>query len=127
MLEATPQGGSALLGVEVSHEDISRYGVLQMDEAHNFQKIVEKPAAADAPSNLINVSKYVLNHEMLEEIHAYAARENVTGEYYITEAINAVVARGGAMKVVPAVGKYLDSGTVEGWLAANEHVIRGKA
>jgi dTDP-glucose pyrophosphorylase len=44
------------------------------------------------------------------------------GEYYITDIINDFVAEGNTMKVVPAIGQYLDGGTLEGWLKANEVV-----
>jgi dTDP-glucose pyrophosphorylase len=56
-------------------------------------------------------------------IEKYADKNNVKGEYYITEPINKYVSKGGRMVVVKAEGDYLDSGTVEGWLKANQIVI----
>jgi UTP--glucose-1-phosphate uridylyltransferase len=123
LIEATPSGQSGMLGVEVPLSDVSRYGVIETNAAHEFVSIVEKPAPADAPSNLINVSKYVLNPTMLKQICDYAATDRVAGEYYITDPINTAVTAGETMKVVPATGIYLDGGNVESWLAANQIVI----
>src|SRR6266568_1333102 len=56
--EATPDGASSMLAVEVPHEEVSRYGVIQFNEmTHAFERIVEKPSVGQAPSNYINVSK----------------------------------------------------------------------
>lgn len=123
MIEATPPGESAMLGVEVPREQVSSYGVIDMNENRQFVRIVEKPAAEDAPSRLINVSKYVLNYEMMKQVVAYADNPDVQGEYYITTPINGAVQRGQRMKVVQAQGQYLDSGTLEGWLQANNFVV----
>lgn len=125
LLADTPDGGNAMLGVKVPQDQLSRYGVLDMKENNEFVRIVEKPAQDQAPSNLINVSKYVLNYDLLMAITRFANVE-LSGEYYITEPINQYVAGGGSVKVVSAVGRYLDGGSVDGWLHANEVVLRGQ-
>lgn len=115
---------SAMLGVEIPISEVSKYGVIDMHE-DKFMQIVEKPAPEDAPSNLINVSKYVLQARALAYIKEYA-KQDVTGEYYITEPLNRYVADGGEIRVVPARGQYLDGGSVEGWLHANNVVVGGE-
>lgn len=114
--------GSAMLGVEVSKDQVYRYGVIEKDLNNNFVQIVEKPSVEEAPSNLINVSKYVLDSAVLDLISRHVETEQV-GEYHITEPINDYVAAGGKMIVVSAKGEYLDGGSVEGWLHANNVVI----
>lgn len=123
LLAAAGENGSAMTGVEVPREHVGRYGVLELNKRHEFVGIVEKPAQEDAPSTLINVSKYVMSHELLQRVAEYA-EEIHGGEYFITEPINRYVAAGGSLKVVPAGGRYLDSGTVEGWLEANRVVLK---
>lgn len=123
LLAATPEGGNAMLGVNVPREEVNRYGVLDMDENNEFVRIVEKPAPEQAPSTLINVSKYVLNHDLLTAIANYA-NISLSGEYYITEPINQYVLNGGSVRVVPAQGEFLDGGSVEGWLHANNVVAK---
>lgn len=112
-----------MLGVEVAPEEVSRYGVLEYTGDKTFVRIVEKPHPEQAPSNLINVSKYVLNSVVIREIAEYVKTEK-TGEYYITDPINTYVGKGGVVKIIPATGQYLDGGTLEGWLYANRVVLK---
>lgn len=116
------EGSSAILGVRVAKEQVSRYGVLEIGPNNEFIRIVEKPSVDEAPSDLINVSKYVLTYDLLKEVESFAATTR-DGEYQITDAINEFVARGGVLKVVGAEGQFLDGGTLEGWLHANQVVI----
>jgi len=115
-------GGAGMLGVEVEREKLSRYGVLELDEQHNFVRIVEKPYPGDEPSNLINVSKYLFTSGLLDEVAQYVEHGEPDGEYLITDPINAYVQQGHPLKVVPAGGEYLDAGTLGGWLYANQYV-----
>lgn len=124
LMDATPDGGNAILGVNIAPEEVSRYGVLKIDDDNNYISIVERPAVEDAPSNLINISKYVFNYDLLKTISDYS-NTTVEGEYYITEAMNQYVNKGGKLKVIPAVGQYLDGGSLEGWLHANNVVVNG--
>ena len=121
LLAATPENGNAMLGVNIPREHVSRYGVLELNANSEFVRIVEKPSPEQAPSTLINVSKYVLNHDMLTAVAQYAELA-LSGEYYITEPINQYIMNGGSLKVVQAQGRYLDGGSVEGWLHANNVV-----
>lgn len=124
LLTATPEGGSAMLGVNVAPEEVSHYGVIDTNSSNEFVRIVEKPTKEQAPSTLINVSKYVLNAELIAQITHYSEME-LSGEYLITDPINSYVQDGGVVTVVPAEGQYLDGGSVEGWLHANEVVVKG--
>lgn len=123
--EATQQGGNSMLAAQVPAEEVNRYGVIQFnDMTRAFEKIVEKPPIGMAPSNYINISKYILNYDVLQMIKTYTDL-NISGEYLLTEPINQYVMTGGVVQVVPAQGEYLDGGTLAGWLHANEVVIRG--
>ncbi len=117
------EGNSILLGVKIPQEDVKKYGVIELDFENNFKQIVEKPTPEEAPSNLINVSKYVLNSEAIKKISQYAERDDIEDEYYITVPLNDYVNEGNKMKVVVADGQFLDGGSVEGWLHANQVVI----
>ena len=113
---------SAMLGVEIDPSEVSRYGVIEKDSNNKFVRIVEKPSPKDAPSNLINVSKYVLNGEALRYVKEYADTSRQE-EYYITDPINDYVRSGGVVSVISAQGQFLDGGSVEGWLHANNVVV----
>ncbi len=123
LMEATPEGGNSLLSASVAPEEVTRYGVIDFDDDTGaFARIVEHPPVGQAPSNQINISKYILNYDMLTRIYNYAQLE-VSGEFYIIEPIGQAVLENVTVTVVPAVGEYLDCGNVHGWLHANQLIV----
>lgn len=118
---------SALLGVEIPKDQVSRYGVLSVKN-DLLTGVVEKPSIEEAPSNLINPSKYIMSPSLLKEIVDYV-RTNDFGpkdqEYVVTDPIDSYLEKNGAMRVVRTDGDYLDGGTVEGWVHANNVVCGG--
>lgn len=117
------RSGSAILGVRIPHDEVSMYGVIKASKSGKFESIIEKPKPEDAPSDMINVSKYVFDYKALKMIKQFASTKKPKGEYYITDPINQYVSEGGSLMVIEAEGQYLDSGTVNGWLKANQIVI----
>ncbi|MBR2741427.1 hypothetical protein IKD98_01575 [Candidatus Saccharibacteria bacterium] len=118
---------SAILGVEIDKSKVEKYGVLSAENG-KLVGVVEKPKPEDAPSNLINVSKYVMAPELLQEIVKYVNEHDFgpkDQEYMVTDPIDDYIKRGGVMRVAPTSGEYLDGGSVEGWLHAN-NVVCGK-
>lgn len=120
LLEATPEGSCGLLAAQVPQESVGKYGVIESDEAGNYVRIIDQPKPEEAPSNLINISKYLLTKEVIDKAAGLAPAHN--GEYQLPDAINQYVGDGGQVKVVAAQGEYLDGGSVEGWLHANNVV-----
>lgn len=120
--EASVSAG--LYGVPVPDEDVSKYGIIEKDADDHFMRIVEKPIRAEAPSNLNNASFYLFPKRIFELAKTLPANPK-RGEYEITDAINAYVTEGGTIVVGEAKGQYLDGGSVEGWLHANNVVLGG--
>ena len=115
---------SAILGVEIPKEKVKKYGVLSEKDG-KLVGVVEKPEPEDAPSNLINVSKYIMAPELLERIVKYVDEHDFgpkDQEYMVTDPIDEFIKDGGVMRVAPTTGEYLDGGSVEGWLHANNVV-----
>lgn len=121
LLAATPEGCCGLLAAEIPRESVGKYGVIESDDDGNYVRIIDQPAPEETPSTLINISKYVLTKEVIDRAADLPPAHN--GEYQLPDAINDYVAAGGTVKVVPAVGEYLDGGSVEGWLHANNVVV----
>lgn len=121
LIQATPEGACALLAAQVPRDEVSRYGVIDQDSEGNYIRIIDQPSPEDAPSNLINISKYVLTKEVIDAAASLPPAHN--GEYQLPDAVNNFVAQGGQVKVVTAQGTYLDGGSVEGWLHANNVVV----
>lgn len=133
LLDAVEAAGATagVLATRVPKEEVSRYGVFEMTNmgGHEyFKRIVEQPKVEDAPSNLINISKYLFDHKMLEAVKKVMQDPPAAnGEYQIIKALNYYVADGGKLPVVPIKGEYLDCGTPEGWLYANQRIINSKS
>lgn len=115
---------SAILGVEIPKEKVDKYGVLEVQDG-KLTNVVEKPSVEEAPSNLINVSKYILSADLLQKIVAYVNGHDfgpTDQEYMITDPIYDYIKQGQTMRVASTSGQYLDGGSVEGWVHANNVV-----
>ena len=115
---------SAILGVEIPKEKVDKYGVLEVQDG-KLTNVVEKPSVEEAPSNLINVSKYILSADLLQKIVAYVNEHDfgpTDQEYMITDPIYDYIKQGQTMCVASTSGQYLDGGSVEGWVHANNVV-----
>lgn len=117
---------SAILGVEIPREKVDKYGVLSIKDG-KLIGVVEKPSVEEAPSNMINVSKYIMSKDLLRRIVNYVKSHDfgpLDQEYLVTDPIDEYINEGGVMRVSPTTGEYLDGGSVEGWVHAN-NVVTG--
>ena len=121
-------GESAILGVEIPKEKVDKYGVLSIKDGR-LTGVVEKPSVEEAPSNMINVSKYIMSKDLLRRIVNYVKSHDfgpLDQEYLVTDPIDEYINEGGVMRVAPTTGEYLDGGSVEGWVHANNVVTSYK-
>ena len=91
--------------------------------------VVEKPSVEEAPSNMINVSKYIMSKDLLRRIVNYVKSHDfgpLDQEYLVTDPIDDYIHEGGVMRVAQTTGEYLDGGSVEGWVHANNVVTSYK-
>ncbi len=119
---------SAILGVEIDQAKVEKYGVLS-EKNGELIGVVEKPTPEEAPSNLINVSKYIMSPKLLQKIVEYVNTHDfgpLDQEYMVTDPIDEYIKEGGAMRIATTKGEYLDGGSVEGWLHANNVVCNYK-
>jgi UTP--glucose-1-phosphate uridylyltransferase len=120
MVAAFGQLGHSLLAVqEVPLEQVRRYGIVAGEAAGadliRLEKIVEKPAPADAPSRMGVAGRYILTPRIFEEIRNQPS--GVGGEIQLTDAIGRLL----ALEAVYAFryqGKRYDCGSKEGFLEA---------
>ena len=87
-------GASVLALMEVPPDQVSLYGVVEAepvqhnssdDRLYRIRSLVEKPAAADAPSNLAIIGRYVLMPEIFASIEAIQPGKG--GEIQLTDAL----------------------------------------
>lgn len=116
---------AGLYGNPIPKELVPQFGVIEKDEADCFIQIVEKPSIDEAPSNLNNSSFYIFPKQVFE-LAKHLPVNTKRGEYEITDAINAYVATGKKVAVGTIDGEYMECGSPEGWLRAN-NIIAGRA
>lgn len=115
---------AGLLSNELPREEISKFGVVEKDESNRFIRIIEKPTLGETTSNLNNSGFYLFPKRIFDLATTLPANPK-RGEYEITDAINAYVEEGGDLVVGIANGDYLECGSVDGWLNANNRVVGG--
>ena len=104
---------------EVEGEAISRFGVVDGEEVepgvYKIRDMVEKPAAAEAPSNLAIIGRYVLTPDIFEEIETTSP--GAIGEIQITDAMRSLLKKR-PFYAVRFKGTRYDAGDKLGFLIA---------
>lgn len=110
----------AVLGVqEVPKQDVSRYGIVTPKRLarglHRVEGLVEKPAPADAPSNLAVIGRYILPPDIFPILRKTAPGKN--GEIQLTDALKEL-AKKTPMFALEVEGQRHDAGDKLGFLIA---------
>jgi UTP--glucose-1-phosphate uridylyltransferase len=116
---------NAMMAVEVAPDLVSKYGIIAFDKRGNheiFREIVEKPASHDAPSNLTNAGCFLMQPGIMQFVER-TMKESPQLERYFTDAVNWYAEAGNDITVVRTTSEFLDCGTVEGWLYANNRIL----
>jgi UTP--glucose-1-phosphate uridylyltransferase len=105
--------------MQVSGDAISRFGVLAVEEiedgVYKVKDMVEKPAFADAPSDLAIIGRYVLTPDIFEEIAN--TKPGAIGEIQITDAMRSLLKKR-PFYAVRFKGTRYDAGDKLGFLIA---------
>ena len=113
-------GGSVLAVLRVPREEISRYGIVGGEECgprtYRVRRLVEKPKAADAPSDLAIIGRYVLSPKIFEALER--AKPGAVGEIQLTDGIDGLLEEE-EVYALEFEGELLDAGTPLGLLKAS--------
>ncbi len=82
---------AAVMGV-VPVDKLENYGIIEQDAEGKVKRIVEKPAAGKAPSNLANAGVYAFSQEVFDKIKQTKA--SIRGEWELTDAITMLAQEG---------------------------------
>ncbi|TQS70361.1 UTP--glucose-1-phosphate uridylyltransferase GalU [Rhodobacteraceae bacterium] len=125
MIEAYEENpGNYVAAMEVPQDKISSYGVLDCEavkgDTYKVNGMVEKPDAADAPSNLAVIGRYILTPEILDNIDRAIETETTGagGEYQLTDAIAEEIEAGHPVYGFRFKGQRYDCGSKAGFLQA---------
>ena len=114
-------GGSVVGLKRIPRAQVSAYGVIapigEIDEhgVIGIADMVEKPAVADAPSDLIIIGRYVLTPDVFDAIADL--RPGAGGELQLTDALRVQASRSPFHGVLRDVARF-DTGNPVGWLSA---------
>ena len=117
-------GGTVLCAIEVSPEEISAYGVFDVEPIANGDNpdvlkvngMVEKPKAQDAPSLYAAAGRYVLDRAIFGALRRID--RGAGGEVQLTDAIALLITEGHPVHVVVHHGSRHDLGNPGGYLKA---------
>lgn len=115
--EDRPRGCTVLSVLDLSGEDVSRYGVIDPEEReglHFVRHMVEKPAAGTEPSHLISLGRYLYTADLFPVLTKLKDLPR-PGEFYQTEPINALAEKG-LVICQPCHGTRYDTGEPLGYL-----------
>ncbi|TMK54069.1 MAG: hypothetical protein E6G66_00240 [Actinobacteria bacterium] len=114
------EGVSVVAGMEVPHEEISRYGAVAAEDLEaeplRIRSLVEKPPLDEAPSDVAIVGRYVLDHAVLALLAKL--EPGALGEIQLTDALD-LLAREGRLIGKLYHGRRWDAGNKQGFLRAN--------
>lgn len=113
-------GGNLLSVLEVPREQVSSYGVIDPGAAQGklteVKGLVEKPAVADAPSNLIISGRYILQPEVMRVLEHQG--KGAGGEIQLTDAMAQMIGNH-PFHAVTFDGARYDCGSKVGYIEAN--------
>jgi UTP--glucose-1-phosphate uridylyltransferase len=107
-------GQSVLAAKDLSGQDVSRFGVLDVDENMDLRAIVEKPARGTEPSSLVSLGRYLYTPEIFPLLAEGWSRFEGR-EFYPMDAIT-TLARAGKVGVEVISAPHYDTGAPLGYL-----------
>lgn len=120
-------GGASVIAVmPVPHERVDRFGVIAgvpvADDVWKVESLVEKPAPADAPSDLAVFGRYLLSPRVMELLAS--VEPGVDGEIQLTDALDAVLREEEMYALVVDPSDGFDTGTIDTWMETNNILYR---
>jgi UTP--glucose-1-phosphate uridylyltransferase len=112
-------GGNLISVLEVPHEEVSSYGVIDPGAAAGdlteVRGLVEKPPVSEAPSNKIISGRYILQPEVMRVLEAQ--EKGAGGEIQLTDAMARMIGQQ-PFHAVTFAGRRFDCGSKLGFVEA---------
>ena len=119
---------SVIATKKVNYKNVSRWGILSVkNKRKNYfeiEDVIEKPSVKKAPSNYAIIGRYILPKKIMNVLKNQKAGKD--GEIHITDAIKDLIYKGEKFYGNIFRGKYLDSGTLEGYIESNLKISKLK-
>ena len=120
--------GSIIATKIVRKDEVSRYGILALkNKKKNYftiKDVVEKPSLKNTPSNYAIIGRYILPKTIFSKLKNLKPGQG--GEIHITDAIKKLIGKGEDFYGNIFKGKYLDCGTLNGYINSGIEMAREK-
>ncbi len=119
MIDDYEKNGLPMIGVqEVPKQEVDRYGIVKLRErTKEIEDIVEKPSIGEAPSQLADFGRMILNQEIIDVLKETSLGKG--NELWIVDAIKTYVKNGGKFLAKEVEdGQWLTTGDPLNYLKA---------
>ena len=119
--------GSIIATKRVERKTLSRWGILSIKNKKNYfqiKDVVEKPSIKKAPSKFAIIGRYILPTKIFNEIKKLKPGQG--GEIHITDAIKSLIKKENKFYGSIFTGKYLDCGTLSGYINSGIQIFKEK-
>ena len=119
------QKSSVMASMKVDSKSVSRWGIYSLQKKiskNNFfiDGVVEKPSIKNAPSNKAVIGRYILPKKIFNKLANQKPGNG--GEIHITDSIQTLIKEGEKFIAHNFLGKYLDCGTMKGYINSNKEI-----
>jgi UDP-N-acetylglucosamine diphosphorylase/glucosamine-1-phosphate N-acetyltransferase len=123
VIEKFKESKAAMTMAVVPVEKTENYGIVEQNVQREVKRIVEKPPAGKAPSNLANAGIYAFSKQVFDVIKR--TKTSIRGEWELTDAITMFVKSGKIVNTVElSKGEWFDIGRPWDLLDANIWVLK---
>ena len=118
---------SVMASLKVNKKTVNRWGIYEASknlDNKNFliKKVIEKPKVSQAPSNNAVIGRYILPKEIFKYLKNQ--KKGKGGEVHITDTIQRLINNGYKFVGHKFSGKYLDCGTMNGYIQSSLKVSK---
>ena len=110
--------------IPTSHNYLTNQQIIQNGQENNFyiNDVIEKPDVKSAPSNNAVIGRYILPITIFKKLQNQ--KKGKGGEIHITDSIRRLIVDGEKFIGHSFNGKYLDCGTMEGYIKSSMEISK---
>ncbi len=116
-----------MASMKVNKKTVSRWGIYKLKKKINktdylIKDVIEKPSIKNAPSNKAIIGRYILPKSIFLKLKKIKPSQG--GEIHITDAIRLLINDNKKFIAHNFLGKYLDCGTMRGYVNSNLEIAK---
>ena len=118
---------SVMASMNVNKKTVSRWGIYNLNKKldnrnYKIKDVIEKPSMNNAPSNKAVIGRYILPKKIFSKLSKLKPSKG--GEIHITDAIQSLIYENNSFIAHSFSGKYLDCGTMDGYIQSTLEIAK---